>query len=70
MHGGTAASLTFAGVRAGVRPWVAAGTVCAAGGAFELTQIRASAKDATVNCLGAATAWGWSALARHWRFGR
>jgi hypothetical protein len=70
LHGGTAATLTFAGVRAGVRPWVAASTVCAAGGAFELTQLRASGKDAAVNCLGAATAWAWTTLVRRWRAGR
>ena len=70
LHGGTASSLTLAGIRAGVRPWVAATTVCAAGGAFELTQLRASGKDATVNCAGAATVWAGTALLRHWRAGR
>lgn len=70
LHGGTASSLTLAGIRAGVRPWVAATTVCAAGGAFELTQLRASGKDATVNCAGAATVWAGTALLRHWRMGR
>jgi hypothetical protein len=66
LHAGAASSLTLAGIGAGVRPWVAASTVCAAGGAFELTQLRASGKDATVNCLSAATAWVASALARRW----
>lgn len=70
LHGGTASSLTLAGIRAGVRPWVAATTVCAAGGAFELTQLRASARDAIVNCAGAATVWAGTVLLRHWRAGR
>jgi hypothetical protein len=62
--------LTFAGIRAGVRPSVAATTVCVAGGAFELTQVRASGKDATVNCLSAATAWAGSRLLRRWTSAR
>ena len=64
LHAGAASSLTFAGIRAGVRPWVAATTVCVAGGAFELTQVRASGKDATVNCLSATTVWAGSTLLR------
>jgi hypothetical protein len=70
LHAGAASSLTFAGIRAGVRPWVAATTVCVTGGAFELTQVRSSGKDASVNCLSAATAWAGSTLFRRWTSAR
>jgi hypothetical protein len=58
LHAGTAFAMTYVASALGVRPWLATLGTCAAGAAFEATQRTFSCKDVTVNCVGAALAWG------------
>lgn len=63
VHALAAWALTTVGTDLGVRPWISAASVCAAGTAFELSQGYVSKLDIAADCAGAAGA----ALWRTWR---
>lgn len=58
-HFALMASLTQAGMTAGVAPWKSAALVTAAGVGFEFTQGRVSPNDLAANTAGVLAAWGW-----------
>jgi hypothetical protein len=64
LHATASFSLAMGGIRAGVRPAVAVGGVCAAGLVLESTQVRISPRDALANCSGAGLAWVTSRIFR------
>jgi hypothetical protein len=61
-HGLAAGVLTFGAMTAGVPRDLAAVGVCAAGGAFEVSQGYVSNRDFIASCGGALVAWGWHRL--------